>query len=88
LSRKEAIRQVAPRQSLESHRDVTDVLTSVYPAMLRGLKRSVLSERVRISGELGHAVDKMLNDEDRAPREEMFREAARSLRAGSPGEPE
>jgi hypothetical protein len=31
---------------------------------------------------------KMLNDEDRAPREEMFREAARSLRAVSPGEPE
>jgi len=88
LSRKAATRQVAPRQSIESHREVTNVLTSAYSPMRPGVKRSVLWKRVRISVELGYAVDEMLNEEDRVPRDEMFREAARQLRAVSLGEPD
>jgi AcrR family transcriptional regulator len=71
---------------LESHREVTDVLTSAYARLLPGVKRSLLWKRVRISVELGYAVDEMLNEEDRVPRDEMFREAARQLRAVSLGE--
>ena len=73
---------------LQSHREVTDVLTRVYARMLPGVKRSVLWNRVRISVELGYAVDEMLNEEDRVSRDEIFREAARQLRSVSLGEPD
>jgi AcrR family transcriptional regulator len=61
---------------VESHRQVTDALLDVYVPLLPKVKRRTLWRRLRMTVELGYAVDEMLNEEDRIPRDAIFREAA------------
>lgn len=64
---------------VESHREVTDAMLEVYAPLLPGVSRKALWRRIRLSVELGYAIDEMLNEEDRIPRDEIFREAAALL---------
>ena len=68
---------------VESHRQVTDALLDVYAPLLPNVKRRTLWRRLRMTVELGYAVDEMLNEEDRIPRDAIFREAASLLGAVS-----
>ena len=68
---------------VESHRQVTDDLLDVYAPLLPNVKRRTLWRRLRMTVELGYAVDEMLNEEDRIPRDAIFREAASLLGAVS-----
>jgi AcrR family transcriptional regulator len=61
---------------VESHRQVTDVMLEVYAPLLPHVSRKALWRRLRMTVELGYAIDEMLNEEDRIPRDEIFREAA------------
>ena len=59
-----------------SHREVTDAMLEVYAPLLPHVNRKVLWRRLRMTVEYGYAIDEMLNEEDRIPRDEIFREAA------------
>jgi len=61
---------------VESHREVTDVMLEVYAPLLPNVSRKALWRRLRMTVEYGYAIDEMLNEEDRIPRDEIFREAA------------
>lgn len=61
---------------VESHREVTDAMLEVYAPLLPHVNRKVLWRRLRMTVEYGYAIDEMLNEEDRIPRDEIFREAA------------
>lgn len=65
---------------IESHRLVTDRLAEAYGPLLPQMDRETLWRRLRITVELGFAVDEMLNEEDRIPRDDLFRDAAAMLR--------
>ncbi|MDB5497798.1 MAG: TetR family transcriptional regulator [Phenylobacterium sp.] len=65
---------------IESHRLVTDRLVGAYGPLLPEMPREVLWRRLRISVELGFAVDEMLTEEDLIPRDDLFRDAAQLLR--------
>jgi AcrR family transcriptional regulator len=65
---------------IESHRLVTDRLVEAYAPLLPQMPREVLWRRLRISVELGFAVDEMLTEEDRIPPDDLFRDAAQLLR--------
>jgi hypothetical protein len=51
-------------------------LLDVYAPLLPKVKRKTLWRRLRMTVEFGYAVDEMLNEEDRIPRDAIFREAA------------
>lgn len=61
---------------VKSHREVTDAMLEVYAPLLPHVSRKVLWRRLRMTVEYGYAIDEMLNEEDRIPRDEIFREAA------------
>ena len=61
---------------IESHRLVTDRLVEVYGPLLPEMPREVLWRRLRISVELGFAIDEMLTEEHLIPRDDLFRDAA------------
>ncbi|MDP3737714.1 MAG: TetR/AcrR family transcriptional regulator [Hyphomonadaceae bacterium] len=61
---------------VESHREVTDAMLEVYAPLLPKVSRKALWRRLRMTVEYGYAIDEMLNEEDRIPRDEIFREAA------------
>jgi len=65
---------------LESHRLVTDRMCEAYAPLLPHMDRDVLWRRLRISVELGFAVDEMLTEEDRIARDDLFADAAALLR--------
>ena len=65
---------------IESHRLVTDRLVEVYRPLLPEMPREVLWRRLRISVELGFAVDEMLTEEHLIPPDDLFRDAAQLLR--------
>ena len=64
-----------------SHRLVTDRLTDAYLRHLPGVDRDQLWRRLRISVEIGFAVDEMLQEEERVSADLAFRNAARMLQA-------
>ncbi|WP_260599274.1 TetR/AcrR family transcriptional regulator [Sphingomonas endolithica] len=66
---------------VESHRWVTDRLTDTYLPFLPGLDREQLWRRLRISVELGFAIDEMLQEEERVSADMAFRNAAQMLGA-------
>lgn len=66
---------------LESHRYVTDRLTDAYAAHLPGVDRQALWCRLRLSVEVGFAVDEMLQEEDRILPEIAARQTAQMLQA-------
>lgn len=68
---------------VESHREVTDAMLEVYAPLLPRVSRKTLWRRLRMSVEFGYAIDEMLNEEDRIPRNEIFREAAALLASAS-----
>ena len=51
----------------------------VVAPLLPGVSRKAVWRRVRLSIEYGYTTDGMLNEEDRIPRSEIFRDAARIL---------
>jgi AcrR family transcriptional regulator len=61
---------------IESHRLVTDRMVEAYAPHLPDMPREVLWRRLRISVELGFAIDEMLTEEDRIPRDALFHDAA------------
>lgn len=61
---------------VDSHREVTDAMLEVYAPLLPKVSRKALWRRLRMTVEYGYAIDEMLNEEDRIPRDEIFREAA------------
>ncbi len=65
---------------IDSHRAVTDVMTKVYAPLYPDIDPVLLWRRVRLSVEFGYAVDEMVQEEDRIPRDVLFKEAARILR--------
>jgi AcrR family transcriptional regulator len=65
---------------IESHRLVTDKLTEAYAPLFPELSRKMLWRRLRIAIEIGFAMDEMLNEEDRIPRNDLLRETARLMR--------
>jgi AcrR family transcriptional regulator len=74
--------RAAPRLAhvrIASHRLVTDRMLEAYAPLMPDMPRDVLWRRLRISVELGYAIDEMLPEEDRLDRDEVFRDAARLL---------
>jgi AcrR family transcriptional regulator len=67
---------------VESHRYVTDKLTDAYARHLPDLDRGELWRRLRLSVEMGFAVDEMLQEETGIPPDIAFEYAARTLRSG------
>jgi AcrR family transcriptional regulator len=67
---------------LESHRFVTDRLTDAYAPHLPGVDRDELWRRMRLSVEIGFAVDEMLQEEDRIAPDVAMRQTAQMLQAG------
>lgn len=65
---------------IESHRLVTDRMTEAYAPLVPDMPREVLWRRLRISVELGFAIDEMLTEEDRVARDDLFRDAAALMR--------
>lgn len=65
---------------IESHRHVTDQLVAAYARHLPDIDRDDLWQRMRLSVEMGFAVDEMLQEETRIPPEAAFAHAARMLR--------
>lgn len=70
---------------LQSHRLVTDRLAEVYGRHLPNVDRGTLWRRLRITVEIGFAVDVMLQEEDRVSAEIAFRDTARMLQADITG---
>lgn len=68
-----------------SHRSVTDRLTDTYLPFLPGMDREQLWRRLRISVEVGFAVDEMLQEEERVSADMAFRNAAQMLQADLAG---
>jgi AcrR family transcriptional regulator len=64
---------------IESHRLVTDRMVKAYAPLVPAMSKKELWRRVRVSIELGFAVDEMLNEEDRIKRNDIIKEAARML---------
>ena len=64
-----------------SHRRVTDRLTDTYLPFLPGMDRDQLWRRLRISVEVGFAIDKMLQEEERVSADMAFRNAAQMLQS-------
>jgi AcrR family transcriptional regulator len=64
-----------------SHRWVTDRLTDTYLPFLPDMDRDQLWRRLRISVEVGFAVDEMLQEEERVSADMAFRNAAQMLQA-------
>lgn len=69
---------------LESHRHVTDRLTDAYPELLPNGDREALWRRIRVAVEICFAVDEMLTEETRIPRDEAIHQAADLLRRATP----
>jgi AcrR family transcriptional regulator len=65
---------------VESHRYVTDRIVDVYAPLVPHVAKDLLWRRIRLAVEFGYAMDEMLNEEDRIPRDDIFQEAARFLR--------
>lgn len=65
---------------IESHRLVTERMVEVYAPLLTDMSREVLWRRLRISVELGFAIDEMLTEEDRIARDDLFKDAAALMR--------
>ena len=65
---------------VESHRYVTDRLTDAYAAHLPHIDRDELWQRLRLSVEMGFAVDEMLTEETSISADAAFRYAADTLR--------
>lgn len=65
---------------VESHRYVTDRLVEAYARHVPEIDRDELWQRLRLSVEIGFAVDEMLQEEDRIPSETAFQYAASVLR--------
>ena len=65
---------------VESHRYVTDRLTDAYASHLPEVDRELLWRRVRLSVEMGFAIDAMLFEETRIPPDDMLRIAGEYLR--------
>lgn len=70
---------------MESHRQVADRLAEVYGRHLPDMDRGILWRRLRITVEIGFAVDVMLQEEDRVSPEIAFRDTARMLQADISG---
>jgi AcrR family transcriptional regulator len=68
---------------VDSHRYVTDRLRDAYAAHLPNVRREDLWERLRLSVEMGFALDEMLCEEPGVAPDAAFQHAARMLR-GSP----
>jgi AcrR family transcriptional regulator len=64
---------------VESHREVTDVMLEVYAPLLPKVNKRRLWQRLRMTVEYGYAIDEMLHEEDRIPREDVLGEAAAML---------
>ena len=71
---------------VESHRYVTDRLTDAYARHLPNIPREVLWQRLRLSVEMGFAIDEMLCEEPSMVADAAFRHAGQLLRgdSGSP----
>jgi AcrR family transcriptional regulator len=69
---------------VESHRYVTDRLTDAYAAHLPDIDREELWQRLRLSVEMGFAVDEMLTEETSISADAAFRYAAHTLRGDLP----
>ncbi|MEP7004920.1 MAG: TetR/AcrR family transcriptional regulator [Sphingomonas bacterium] len=65
---------------VESHRYVTDRLVEAYARHMPDIDRDELWQRLRLSVEIGFAVDEMTQEEDRIPSETAFQYAANVLR--------
>jgi AcrR family transcriptional regulator len=65
---------------IESHRLVTDRMADAYAPLVPDMPREVLWRRLRLSVELGFAVDEMATEEDRVAPDVLFKDAARLLR--------
>jgi AcrR family transcriptional regulator len=65
---------------VESHRYVTDRLTEAFARHRPDIDREELWQRLRLSVEIGFAVDEMLQEEDRIPPEMALQYAAAVLR--------
>lgn len=65
---------------IESHRLVTDRMVEAYAPLVPHMPRDVLWRRLRISVDLGFAVDEMATEEDRIARADLFRDAAQLLK--------
>jgi len=65
---------------VESHRYVTDRLVEAYARHMPDIDRDDLWQRLRLSVEIGFAVDEMIQEEDRIPSETAFQYAANVLR--------
>ena len=66
---------------LESHRHVTDRLTDAYTRLGSRLDRDELWRRLRLSVEIGFAIDEMLQEETGLSADETFRYAAKLMQA-------
>lgn len=65
---------------LESHRFVTDRLTDAYARHVPGMDRADLWQRLRISVEIGFAVEEMLHEERGISPDMAYAHVARLLR--------
>lgn len=65
---------------VESHRYVTDKLAEAYARNLPDMDHSELWQRLRVSVEMGFAIDEMLNEETRIPPDAAIAHVARMLR--------
>lgn len=65
---------------VESHRMVTEQLTDAYARHMPDVDREDLWHRIRLSVEMGFAIDEMLYEETRIPADAAFYHAARMLR--------
>lgn len=70
---------------VESHRHATDRLTEAYAAHLPDVDRQELWNRLRLSVEMGFAIDEMLTEETEISRDEAFAYAAHTLRGDLQG---
>lgn len=61
---------------VESHREVTDAMLEIYAPLLPKVSKQALWRRLRMTVEYGYAIDEMLHEEDRIPREDVLREAS------------
>jgi AcrR family transcriptional regulator len=64
---------------VESHREVTDAMLEIYAPLLPKMNKRKLWQRLRMTVEYGYAIDEMLHEEDRIPRDDVLREAASML---------
>jgi len=64
---------------LESQRQSTDQMFEFYRRIYPHIPEATLWCRIRVVAEFGFAVDELALEEDRIPREVLFREAARVL---------